>query len=233
MAALAAAAVVFAVGARVRPRPSARCPRREDAIAAATGGSTTTDRPLARVARWQPRHRHVEVTAAEVAVWCEALARAARSGSTLIEAIRDVDPPASCRDAIDAVSLALARGRSMSAALDAVRSPSPHLTLALGVLQACAHHGGRPAEPLDRAAATLRARAMAAAERRTQSAQARLSAVVMTVLPLAMLGLLLVTSSTTRQAATTPLGLLVIATGAVLNLAGWRWMRRIIVGRPT
>ena len=74
---------------------------------------------------------------------------------------------------------------------------------------------------------------MAAAERRTQSAQARLSAVVMTVLPLAMLGLLLVTSSTTRQAATTPLGLLVIATGAVLNLAGWRWMRRIIVGRPT
>ena len=187
----------------------------------------------ARLAGWRSRRRTVEVTAAEVAVWCEALARAARSGSTLTEAIRDVDAPSSCRDAIDTVSLALARGRSVSTALDAVRSPSPHLTLALGVLHACAHHGGRPAEPLDRAAATLRARAMAAAERRTQSAQARLSAVVMTVLPVAMLGLLLATSATTRQAAATPLGMLVIGAGALLNVAGWRWMRRIIMGRPT
>ncbi len=131
---------------------------------------------------------------------------------------------------IDPITLAVDRGRALTDALD-VRSPSPHLALALSVLRACTANGGPPAEPLDRAAATLRARAVAAAERQTQSAQARLSAVVMTVLPVAMLVLLLLTSSATRAAAGSPLGVLAVTIGGALNLIGWRWMRRIITGR--
>ena len=123
--------------------------------------------------------------------------------------------------------LSLDRGARLADALD-VSSRSPHLNLAITVARACAVNGGPPAEPLDRAASTLRGRAADAAERRTHSAQARLSAIVMTVLPLAMLALLLATSAPTRTAATSGTGVAVIAIGGTLNVAGWRWMRRIV-----
>lgn len=132
----------------------------------------------------------------------------------------------------DRITLALDRGRGLGEAL-AVHSSSPHLTLAISVMRACSINGGPPAEPLDRAAATLRARANAAAERRAQSAQARMSAVVMTVLPLAMLALLLTTSASSRHAAISPTGLIAIVSGGCLNVIGWRWMRGIIGGRDT
>ena len=165
-------------------------------------------------------------------MWCEALARVVRGGSTLTAALRHVDPPVSCAHVIEPITLALTRGSSLTAALDVAPS-SPHLTLAIGVLQACSVNGGPPAEPLDRAASTLRSRAVAAVERQTQSAQARLSVIVMTVLPIAMLALLMVTSAATRAATATPLGLLALAVGVALNLTGWHWMRRIIAGRPS
>jgi tight adherence protein B len=105
---------------------------------------------------------------------------------------------------------------------------SPDLDLVLVVVRACAEHGGEGAEPIDRAAAALRQRAALAGERRTNSAQARMSALVMTCLPLAMLALLALTSRSVRAASTSPAGLVAIALGAMLNLAGWAWMRRLI-----
>ena len=48
---------------------------------------------------------------------------------------------------------------------------------------------------------------------------------------LLMLALLLVTSASVRAAVTGPAGLLVVASGAILNFVGWRWMGRIIEGR--
>ena len=105
-----------------------------------------------------------------------------------------------------------------------------NLDIAVTVLAACATSGGPAAEPLDRAAAVLRGRAAASAERRTQSAQARMSAVVMTVLPVAMLALLIATSGSVRDAVRAPIGLVVIAAGLSLNALGWRWMRRLIDG---
>ncbi len=98
------------------------------------------------------------------------------------------------------------------------------------MLRACAEHGGAAAEPIDRAASALRQRAALAGERRTQSAQARMSAIVMTLLPGAMLAMLLITSGAVRRTALSPVGLAVIACGALLNLAGWSWMRRLIAG---
>lgn len=218
---------VVVLGAALRPRP---VPRRLAAVAHAA-------RP--RSEPWRhglPLHRRRRgpstVPAAEVAVWCEGLARVVRSGSTLGTALRTTEPPASCSVYVDAVVLSIDRGSRLADALSGP-TPSPHLDLAMTVLRACAINGGPPAEPLDRAAATLRGRAADAAERQTQSAQARLSASVMTILPIAMLGLLLATSSTTRAAATTPAGSAAIALGAALNLGGWRWMRRIIAGVAT
>jgi tight adherence protein B len=100
------------------------------------------------------------------------------------------------------------------------------------VVRACAEHGGSAAEPIDRAAAALRQRAALAGERRTNSAQARMSALVMTGLPAAMLMLLTITSGSVRAAATSPVGSIAIAIGALLNIAGWHWMRQLI-GRAT
>jgi len=177
------------------------------------------------------RRRGSVIQAADVATWCEGLARAVRGGSTLVGAVRTVDTPPSLRTDVDRIVLALDRGTRASEAL-AISSSSPHLGLAITVLRACAVNGGPPAEPLDRAASTLRNRAADAADRLTQSAQARLSAVVMTVLPVAMLALLLATSASTRAAAAGGPGIMAITVGGILNLAGWRWMRRI-VGRTT
>lgn len=225
IAALLAAMGVLVIGAKVRPLPPARCPDHQ------TGPDTVTP-PTRRRRFGSPRRDrpHRPVDPAEVAAWCDALSRVVRGGSTLVSAICSVEPPAGCRPVSDRITLALDRGRGLGEAL-AVQSTSPHLTLALSVLRACAANGGPPAEPLDRAAATLRARAIASAERQTQSAQARMSAVVMTVLPVAMLALLLVTSASTRHAAISPTGLIAIASGGCLNTAGWWWMRRIIGGR--
>jgi len=143
-------------------------------------------------------------------------------------AVRATSAPAHAPEAIGAVALALDRGASLTAALDAAAGHDAELDLALTVLRACAAHGGPPGEPLDRAAATLRGRAADRAERRTHSAQARLSAVVMTWLPIAMLLVLLTTSASVRAAVARPTGGAVLVLGGALNLIGWRWMRRII-----
>lgn len=220
IAAMCTAVAVVALGAALHPRPGSR------RIAAPASRRAT---PWRAVLRPRPSGRPTPVTAAEVAAWCEGLARVVRSGSTLATALRTTHPPAGCSTYVSGVVLALDRGTRLAEAL-ARPTPSPHVDLAVMVLRACTVNGGPPAEPLDRAAATLRGRAAAAAERQTQSAQARLSATVMTVLPVAMLALLLATSATTRTAAVTPVGSIALVLGAALNLAGWRWMRRIIAG---
>jgi tight adherence protein B len=105
---------------------------------------------------------------------------------------------------------------------------SPDLALVAGVLAACLRQGGPAAEPLDRAAGILRARAAEAGERTTQSAQARLSAQVMTALPAAMLAVLIATSASVRVAVSTPAGATALLAGAALNVAGWWWLRRLL-----
>lgn len=215
IAAVCTAVSVLAIAGALRPRPSAR---------RLTPPVVTPQRR-----RTLPRFRRgVNVpTADEVAAWCERLARVVRGGSTLAAAVSEVEPPESFRATVDDIVLALRRGTRLADTV-AMTTASPHLNLAITVIRACAVNGGPPAEPLDRAAVALRGRAADAAERRTQSAQARLSAVVMTVLPLAMLALLLATSSTTRDAALSPAGLTAITIGGAINLVGWRWMQRIV-----
>ena len=82
--------------------------------------------------------------------------------------------------------------------------------LAFTVLRSCARFGGPAAAPLERAAATLRARDAVAAEQLAQSAQARLSARVLTLVPVALLALLAITDPKVRAAVATPAGLAVV-----------------------
>jgi Flp pilus assembly protein TadB len=75
----------------------------------------------------------------------------------------------------------------------------------------------------------LRERRAARAERRAHGAQARLSARVLTVVPICFAAWSAVASERTRDVyLSSAAGGLSAAIGLALNLAGWRWMRRII-----
>lgn len=164
----------------------------------------------------------------ELAGWCDTLARDLRSGATLGSALRARPAPHGSVFA----DLAQRLGRGVPI-VDAVRGDggSTDEQAIAAVLAACANAGGPAAEPIDRVAATLRRRAADDAERLVQSSQARLSARVMTVIPLAVLALLLTTSAPVRGSVGTPIGVMTVSVGLVLNVVGWRWMRRVIGGR--
>jgi tight adherence protein B len=227
-AALLVATAVLLVGARLRPLPVAR------PIAVDDRATARCDADPARIARamWRlPRRRRLPVDPLDLAAWCDGLARALRGGDTLHRALHDTERPHCIAGALAPAMLALERGASVGNAIDEVDSDSPHLGLVVVVLRACAGSGGAAAEPIDRAAAALRQRAALAAERATQSAQARLSAIVMTLLPGAMLLILLATSGAVRSTLISPVGVVLLSAGASLNLSGWLWMRRIIDGQ--
>jgi Flp pilus assembly protein TadB len=170
------------------------------------------------------------VDPAELAAWCDALARAVRGGTTVRGAVTQVEPPHSIAEQHRHVVLALERGAPLATALDVPQPVPTHLDLVLVVLRSLALHGGPSGEPLDRAAAALRQRAAIIGERRSQSAQAQLSAVVMTLLPGVLLAVLLLTSGGVRAAVVSAAGATVVALGAAANLVGWWWMRRLIRG---
>lgn len=227
--AICCAIAVVAAGAALSPREPVRHPCTATDRTDRPDG-TGADRDRAPTQLWGAvRRRRRPADPASVAVWCEQLARAVRSGSTLPAAIRATATPVAIDVEVDRLRLALDRGVRLT---DAATGPSgsPHLDLALAVIRACALNGGPAAEPLDRAASTLRGRAADLADRSVHSAQARLSALVMTTLPIAMLALLYVTSAATRTAVHTPAGLVAVGFGGLLNLAGWCWMRRAVRG---
>ena len=170
--------------------------------------------------------------------WIEALdqlARATSTGSSLASAVDEIGARADAPALLGEIARIRSGGVSLLDAIDHARHPSPVAAddrLALSVLFALAHGGGPPAEPLDRAAAVLRERRGAAAERDVAAAQSRLSAQVLGVLPVGATAW----SATTDPALghllfRTPVGLGCLATGAALDLLGWRWMRRIVRSR--
>jgi tight adherence protein B len=195
----------------------------------------------------------------ELAGWCERVARALRSGDALRTAVRTVAVDetvaggAACRGAasgtgamtavLDPIHLALDRGATLVDAVSATgpstrqldRSgppSSPAVAMVRSVLVAAADLGGPAAEALDRTAAVLRQRDADAAERRVHAAQARLSATVLTVLPVATGALLLAFDGDVRRAVTGPVGSLLLGLGLLLDMLGWWWMRRIVAGGP-
>ncbi len=215
----AAGAIVVLLGLRARTRV---LPARAGAARARPSRSFPARR---RRATGSP-------TDLDVAAWCDDLARSVRSGSSLAGAVResDTDHPL-LEAAVRPITRQIARGKSLSAAVhDSCVEPSTALGLAFTVLRSCAELGGPAASPLERVAATLRDRDAIRQEQLSHSAQARMSARVMTLIPLGMLGLLASTDPNVRAAVGTAAGLTTVTVGAALNVAGWCWMQRIIGG---
>lgn len=220
--ALAAMAAVMVLGVRgalaLRPTRSR------------TGGRLRTRRPLRTLRRPTTGRGPSDV---DVADWCEDMARGLRSGRSLTTTFTDSsDAHPRVAPVIDPVIAQVSRGRSLVDALrTAATDPATGGGLALAVLRTCAELGGPGAAPLERVAATLRARDAIAQEQRAHSAQAQMSARVMTLVPIGMLGLLATTDPRVRGAIGSPAGAGAVSFGALLNLVGWWWMQRII-GRP-
>ena len=215
--------LVVMLGARARRRLVPARVRRPD-------GSLDAARPARRSgARFVQRAR---LSDDDVAMWCDEVSRIVRSGASLATALRSASPAPALAQVVAPIGLALDRGDSVAGAARRVVADHSSVDLALAVVRACAELGGPAAQPLDRAASTLRARAADLAERQVHSAQARLSAVVLTLLPGAALALLVATSEATRTAVMAPSGLTCVGAGAALNATGWWWMRRIIGRSP-
>gem|GEM_PF-919873 len=176
-----------------------------------------------------------------VAGWSDSLARRLRAGESLRAALENDRPehPAllartrplrrslgNGSSVADAVSVTVQAGP-----LRALRDP--HLELLLSVLAAATEFGGGAAVPIDRVGAALRLRMADGQERAAQSAQARLSAHVLTVVPLGVLALLASTDADVREVSTGGIGLVVVCFGLLLNLVGWWWMNRVIAGEAS
>jgi Flp pilus assembly protein TadB len=113
--------------------------------------------------------------------------------------------------------------------LKAVDTDHGDLALTVQALSAAAHLGGPVAATLDEAAAVLRERAAARAGRRAHGSQARISARVLTVVPMGFAVWSAAASQRTRDVyISSAAGGVCAICGLALNLVGWRWMRRII-----
>lgn len=177
--------------------------------------------------RWTARGRVRHPDASAVAAWCDDLARELRSGSTLRQALTSVEPDDATTSACTApLRLGLQRARPIGELL--AGDVGAHLQLAFAVIAAAADVGGSAAPAIDRVATTLRQRTADRDDRRVQAAQARLSAHVMTAVPIVMLALLVGSDGEVRTTLATPVGAACVVLGLLLNAAGWLWMRRIV-----
>lgn len=151
------------------------------------------------------------------AAFLDTVASAVRAGHSLPRAVDHAREHAHSEQANSA-------GRSAGgrAAADADRA------VAQQALQVAAELGGPVAAGLQHAADLLRERRVMRAEARAHAAQARLSAVVLTLLPVAFAAFGLCTSESYRHALSSGAGVGMAGAGLAVNLIGWRWMQRII-----
>jgi hypothetical protein len=168
----------------------------------------------------RPR-RHVRPPAADAwAALLDAIAAEVRSGSSLA---------AACNSATTRCGLIGSQLVPGSAPpfVDNRTAP-PDEAVVLQALSAAHALGGHVAATLHAGATLLRERAAILAEARAHSAQARLSAHVLTAVPVVFSIWSLLSSRSFRAAAFSAHGLASVVIGAVCNVLGWWWMQRIV-----
>ena len=134
-------------------------------------------------------------------------------------------------DLLDTIAADVRAGSSLSVAIEhaaATSTTGPDAAVALHSMGVAATLGGPVALTLQHGSLVLRDRHAARAEALAHSAQARLSATVLTVLPIAFTVVAFATSDSFRGAAVSQVGTVAIALGLGLNLAGRWWMARLV-----
>ena len=162
------------------------------------------------------------------------VARGVRAGSSLRQACADATGshgPAG--SGLRAAVAQAERGQALPVAFRAWAAATvvPEERLAAGALALVATTGGPQARAVDGVAATLRDRRAVAGEVRAQSAQARLSALVIGILPLGFLAWVAVTDRRTAAFLLAgPAGWACLLGGLGLEAAGALWMRHLLRG---
>ena len=161
------------------------------------------------------------------------LARRVRAGGSLGHALVELcasDEPVAAP--VRAATSRYGRGVALGPACQPVADDAdPVLALVGATLCAVAGVGGAGGRALDAAAAALRERAAVAADVRAQAATARLSALVLVLLPLAFAAWTVVGDDDARAFLLgSRLGWAVMAAGLALDAVGALWMRRLVAG---
>lgn len=212
-----------------------------ESVAALAGGpvlALVAASTAAAVAWWlslgSPRRRANAVDR-DLPVVLETVARHLRSGGSLSQAIVAAGPNARgplggtwarlCTD-LGVIGVASALdGWATGRGGDSPVLPSERL--AATALALAAETGGSPARAVDGVAATLRTRRALGEEIRALSSQARSSAVVIALAPVAFGGLAGVTDSRSSSFFGSSVGLTLLAAGLSLDVIGAWWMARL------
>ncbi|MGQ0520662.1 MAG: type II secretion system F family protein [Actinomycetota bacterium] len=178
------------------------------------------------------RHRGTAALEAALPGAVDSIAAGLRSGASLRQAVAEAGwaTPGPLGADLRAVATAVDRGAGPGAALEgwAARRPQAGVRLVVAALCLGAETGGATARAVDAVAATLRQRLAAQAEARALATQARASAGVIAVAPLAFCALS--TATDPRSAGfllRTPTGLVLLSAGLALDAAGAVWMARL------
>lgn len=189
-------------------------------------------------ARLRQRGEHRRRRADQLPVALDRLAAALRSGSSLPTAFDEVgaafEPPLGPE--LRALGREAARGRPIARVLDDWSSAhdDPGTRLAASALVLAAVVGSAPARAIDGVAATVRERLDLAAERHALAAQARTSALVLSVAPVGFAGLLVVGDTAAADFLLgTPAGWACLALGLGLDASGAWWMTRLSRTEPS
>jgi tight adherence protein B len=163
-----------------------------------------------------------------------ALAAAVRSGASLEQAIRyaasEAEPPT--REEFGRLIADLDTGIALDHALRswAESHPTAQVELVVGALELHRRSGGDLPVVLDQVAATIRDRVSIAREVRSLTAQARLSAWILGLLPVGFFAFLWLTSRRDIEGAlSTPVGIACILVGLLLELGAFAWIRKLLV----
>jgi tight adherence protein B len=199
--------------ARHRPRRLVQQPR---------GGGHQSDR----------RGRRRRLEGGDLAEAVESVAASLRAGRSLADGLGRAAAGAEPGLRTDLLQIAgrMKRGMGASAAVGrwAADGRTPGAVLVAAAVGLSADAGGDLGRALAGVATTLRERRSLDREIRALSAQARASAVVIAVAPLAFAVLAAgADRGTARFLLASPGGWACLAGGTVLDLAGWRWMRRL------
>ncbi|MGA0894308.1 MAG: hypothetical protein ACO3S5_06750 [Ilumatobacteraceae bacterium] len=206
LATAAAGTAVLVAGAWWRARPAAV---RND-------GRT----PCARGTAASPS-AHATATAHEWAALLDSLAAEVRAGSALGTAWQQ----SLCRHSLRGRAVSPDHPLDETLRLDA---GSRDEAVVLQVVGAAAAMGGPMALTIDAGASLLRERAAARADAIAHAAQARLSARVLTVVPVGFAAWSALTSGSFRTGIASAAGAASATIGAVLNGIGWWWMRSLV-----
>jgi len=165
--------------------------------------------------------RSTDPDADEWSRWLDTVATHVRGGDSVRAAVEHAHAHLSL------VGQEVRPGRSVDHFVDS-RPNNRDEAIVVQVLAVATSLGGAVAATVQAGATLLHERAAVHAEALAHAAQARLSARVLTAVPVVFAAWNLTTSTTFRGAVCTPVGAVAAVAGATLSAAGWWWMQRVV-----